>query len=39
MILEAIKKGDSQLAKKYAMEHIQMAENFIIENTVNNKEV
>ena len=36
MILDAIKKGDNELAKKYAMEHIQKAENFMIESTINN---
>lgn len=35
-ILEAIKAGDSELAKKYATEHIELAEQFFIENTVNN---
>ena len=39
MILDAIKRRDSKLAKKYAMEHIQKAENFMIETTVNNKEL
>ena len=39
MILDAIKRGDSEMAKKYAMEHIQKAENFIIESTANNKDI
>ena len=39
MILDAIKRRDNKLAKKYAMEHIQKAENFMIETTVNNKEL
>lgn len=34
-ILEAIKSGDSELAKKYATEHIELAEQFFMENTVN----
>ncbi len=33
-ILEAIKSGDSELAKKYATEHIEIAEQFFMENTV-----
>ena len=39
MILDAIKRGDSEVAKKHAMEHIQKAENFIIETTANNEEL
>lgn len=35
-ILEAIKSGDSDLAKKYATEHIELAEQFFMENTANN---
>lgn len=35
-ILEAIKSGDSELAKKYATEHIELAEQFFMDNTVNN---
>lgn len=35
-ILEAIKKGDCELAKKYATEHIEIAEQFFMENTVSN---
>ena len=35
-ILEAIKSGDSESAKKYATEHIELAEQFFMENTVNN---
>lgn len=38
-IVDAIKKGDNELAKKYAKEHIEKAENFMIERTVNNKEI
>lgn len=38
MILDSIKNRDSELAKKYAMEHIQTAENFMIKTTANNKE-
>ena len=34
-ILEAIKSGDSELAKKYATEHIELAEQFFMENTIN----
>ena len=34
-ILEAIKSGDCELAKKYATEHIELAEQFFMENTVN----
>ena len=34
-ILEAIKSGDCELAKKYATEHIEIAEQFFMENTVN----
>ena len=39
MILDAIKRGDSEMAKKYAMEHIQKAENFMIESTANSKDI
>ena len=35
-ILKAIKTGDSELAKKYATEHIELAEQFFMENTANN---
>lgn len=35
-ILEAIKEGHSESAKKYATEHIELAEQFFMENTVNN---
>lgn len=35
-ILEAVKSGDSELAKKYATEHIEIAEQFFMDNTVNN---
>lgn len=38
LILDAIKKGDTELAKKYATEHIEKAEQFIIEKA-NNKEL
>ena len=34
-MLEAIKSGDSELAKKYATEHIELAEQFFMENTIN----
>ena len=34
-ILEAVKSGDSELAKKYATEHIEIAEQFFMDNTVN----
>lgn len=39
MILDAIKRRDSELAKQYAMKHIQTAENFMIETTINNKQL
>ena len=39
MILDAIKRRDSKLAKQYAMQHIQTAENFMIETAINNKEL
>lgn len=35
-ILDAIKNGDCELAKKYATEHIELAEQFFMENTINN---
>ena len=38
LILDAIKKGDTELAKKYATEHIEKAEQFMIEKA-NNKEL
>ncbi|MGL6106362.1 GntR family transcriptional regulator [Romboutsia sp.] len=38
LILDAIKKGDSELAKRYATEHIEKAEQFIIDRAMNNKE-
>ena len=38
LILDAIKKGDIELAKKYATEHIEKAEQFMIEKA-NNKEL
>ena len=34
-ILQAIKDGDSELAKKYATEHIELAEQFSMEKTMN----
>lgn len=34
-ILQAIKDGDSELAKKYATEHIELAEQFFMEKTMN----
>ncbi len=34
LILEAIKSGDSELAKKYAKEHIEKAEQFMMEKSV-----
>lgn len=39
LIIDAIKKGDSELAKKYATEHIEKAEQFMIERAMNNKEL
>lgn len=39
LILEAIKKGDTELAKKYATQHIENAEHFMIERAMNNKEL
>lgn len=38
-ILNAIVSGDSELAKKYATEHIEKAEQFMIERAMNNKEL
>ncbi|MEG1311362.1 MAG: GntR family transcriptional regulator [Romboutsia sp.] len=38
LILDAIKKGDNELAKKYATEHIEKAEQFIIDRAMNNSE-
>ena len=35
-ILDAVKNGDCELAKKYATEHIELAEQFFMENTINN---
>ncbi|MBC6696339.1 GntR family transcriptional regulator [Terrisporobacter mayombei] len=35
-ILDAIKNGDCELAKKYATQHIELAEQFFMENTINN---
>ena len=34
-ILDAIKNGDCELAKKYATQHIELAEQFFMENTIN----
>ena len=34
-ILEAIKNGDCEQAKQYATEHIELAEQFFMENTIN----
>ncbi|WP_042277262.1 GntR family transcriptional regulator [[Clostridium] dakarense] len=39
LILDAIKKGDNELAKKYAREHIEKAEQFMIERAMNNKDI
>jgi DNA-binding GntR family transcriptional regulator len=39
LILDAIKKGDAELAKKYATEHIENAEQFIIERAMHNKDL
>ncbi|MGL4914601.1 MAG: GntR family transcriptional regulator [Romboutsia sp.] len=39
LILEAIKKGDTDMAKKYAREHIEKAEQFMIEKAMNNKDL
>ncbi|MBO3443945.1 MULTISPECIES: GntR family transcriptional regulator [Clostridia] len=39
LILEAIKKGDNELAKKHAREHIEKAEQFMIERAMNNKDI
>ncbi len=39
LILEAIKKGDNEMAKKYATEHIEKLEHFMIERTMNNKDL
>ena len=36
-ILQAIKDGNCELAKKYATEHIEIAEQFFMENAVNTK--
>lgn len=38
-ILDAIISGDSELAQKYATEHIEKAEQFMIERAMNNKEL
>ncbi len=35
LILDAIKKRDSKLAKKYAQEHIEKAEQFMIDKAIN----
>ena len=39
LILEAIKKGDTDTAKKHAREHIEKAEQFMIEKAMNNKDI
>lgn len=39
LILDAIKNGDNELAKKYATEHIEKAEQFMIESAMNNKDI
>ena len=36
-IFEAIKEGNCELAQKYATEHIELAEQFFMENAVNSK--
>ncbi|WP_455539083.1 GntR family transcriptional regulator [Terrisporobacter sp.] len=36
-ILQSIKNGESEVAKRYAMEHIEIAERFFRENTINIK--
>ena len=36
-IVESIKKGQCELAQKYATEHIELAEQFFMENAVNSK--
>ena len=38
-ILDAIEKGDCELAKKYATDHIINAEHFMIDKAINNKEL
>ena len=38
-ILEAIISGNNEDAKKYAIEHIEKAEHFIIEKAINNKDL
>jgi DNA-binding GntR family transcriptional regulator len=39
LILDAIKKGDNEMAKKHATEHIEKIEHFMIERTMNNKDL
>lgn len=39
LILQAIKDGDVDVAKKYATEHIEKAEQFMIEKAMNNKNI
>ena len=39
LILDAIKKGDNEMAKKHATEHIEKLEHFMIERTMNNKDL
>ncbi|MEG0180252.1 MAG: GntR family transcriptional regulator [Terrisporobacter sp.] len=38
-ILQAIKDGDCEMAKKYATEHIELAEQFFMENTANSQQI
>ena len=38
-ILKAIISGNNEDAKKYAIEHIEKAEQFIIERAMNNKNI
>lgn len=38
MIVEAIEQGDSELAKKRAIEHIEKAEQFMLDKAMNDKE-
>lgn len=39
LIIDAIAKGDSELAKKYATEHIENAEHFMVERAINSNEL
>lgn len=38
-ILQAIKNGNCELAKKYATDHIELAEQFFMENAINSQEI